>query len=262
MVKYLICLICFLCSNLAAQEVHVAFLGDSSTETSYLAKKDHIDQLMAKSLNDHYKGQKIITHNVSRGGATVQRFMKKGGTYETRCQAKIKHIDICFIKFAGNDESFFTPAEFKSNLSNMCKRVQTDYPGVAIILSTGLGYKDANWWKMMGKDAEEPISKKYYSQIRALAKEQSFPLVEIYYPQMEERAKGNWDMTIRNQALAKKYYGKVITDSSKDEERKADGIKWFKDGHPSENGMKLFQRCMMKTLTTSYPKQLPRTDKH
>ncbi len=258
MQNLLICLIITACTALSAADIHVAFMGDSITATTYLSEADRIDKVMHGLLKKKYSKQKIVTHNVSKGGSTVASFMKDGSTYTSKCLGKIKHIDVCFIQFGVNDESKYGPEEFTKQLTAMCDRLQKDFPGVHIVLCTSMGYKDANWWKMMGKDAEEPISRKHYNATRQLAEKRKLPIVDIYKRQIAERTKGNWDMQIRNQKLAKKHYGKAIIDASKDSERKDDGVKWFKDVHPNAAGIRMQAAAMMDTLSTVYPKSLPK----
>jgi len=239
-----------------AQTVHVVHLGDSITEAT--RDGERVDTLTQAALRKYYGTDRIICHNVSKGGSSIAKFMRPGGTYETKCLGKINQIDFAIIQFGVNDEDAYGPEQFAKKLAEMCDRIEADYPGVRIVLCTSVKTKDRDWWASAGKDAEEPISRKYYAQTRRLAEQRGYVLVDIYKKMVEEMKAGNWDMFIRNQKLSRKYYGRVIMDDSKDAERVADGTKWFKDVHPNARGLKLIADLEVEMITRAYPDHLPK----
>jgi lysophospholipase L1-like esterase len=246
--------------NWGPDTVHVVHFGDSVTETQYLPAEKKIESLLQALLRKAYGSEKVFCHNVSKGGSTVQSFMAASGKhamYAEKCLPFIKKIDLCFIMFGANDEDKFTPDEFKANLAGMCDSILKDYPGAKIVLCTSVATKDRDWWKNAGRDAEEPISRKHYAKTRELAREKNYPLVDFYARMVEEMNKGNWDLRIRNQVLARKHYGQLILDDSKDAERKADGTLWFKDDHPNARGVELIANLELETLRKAFPEKLP-----
>lgn len=247
---------CAMCTYTEAKDIHIVHFGDSITATSYLPREQSIPYKLETKLRKAYSNPRIFCYNVSKGGSTIKKFMAKGSTYEKKCLKRIKKMDLCFIQFGVNDESAYGPDEFKTRLADMCDRILKDYPGTEIVLCTSMRCKSPGWWKMMGKNAEEKISKNYYSKIREFAKKRGYLLVDIYERLVREMRKGKWDIHIRNQKLSKKYYKKVIVDNSKDTERKGDKDKWFKDGHPNPNGTEIIAELEVEVLKKAYPKKL------
>lgn len=244
----------------AEDTVHLAFLGDSITDSTYLPAEQRLDQVMQKKLKELYPKQKLECHNVAKSGGTIPKCMAEGGVYDTKVKT-LHEIDVCLIQFGGNDEDICTPEEFKKNLEGLCDRVLADYPGVKIVLCTSTTNKSREWWEEHGMDAAEPINAKYYAKTRDLAKERGYPLLDIHAYMVEAFKKSDWDLRIRNQKLGLKNYNKVIVDASKDEERKADGKDWFNDEHLNPHGLDVISAGMVKALKTAYPDALPNEGK-
>lgn len=245
----------------AAETVHIGLVGDSIFEASYLPEANRPHTVLTAKLKETYPKQTVEVHNAAKGGATIPKYTAKEGAYDTRLKAKVPELDVCFIEFGVNDEDVSTPDEFSKNLASLCDRILTDYPGVKLVLCTSVKTKDRDWWKEQGADAEEPISKKHFSKIRQLAKDRGYPLVDMYAGMVDAAKKGDIDLQIRSQALSQKYYNKPILDNSKDEERKADGTKWFKDVHLNAHGVDLMAAWMTSALKSAYAEALPNDGK-
>jgi len=239
------------------REVHIVHFGDSVTRAKYLPPEQRVDAVMQQRLRRLYGNERIVCHNVSKGGATVERFMQPGGTHETKGPAQIDHADVCFIMFGVNDEDKYGPEEFKQKLAAMCDRVERDYPGVKIFLCTSVRTKNPFWWGQKEPDAEEPISKAHYAKTRELAAERGYPLVDVYKIMVKRMKMRDWDMFIRNQKLSQEHYGQLIVDDSKDAERRADGEEWFKEVHPNAHGVKCIADAEIDALREAYPERLP-----
>lgn len=241
----------------AEDTVHLAFLGDSNTDSTYLPADQRLDQVVLRKLKALYPQQKLEAHNAGKSGATIPKFVAEGGAYQTKAKAPLREVDVCFIQFGCNDEDASTPDEFKKNLEGLCDRALADFPGVKIVLCTSTSGKSREWWEERGMSAEEPISLRYYSKTRALAQERGYPVIDIYACMVDAFKKGDWDLRIRNQKLSQQFYGKVILDDSKDAERKAEGAAWFKDGHLNPHGMDLVAECIAKGLKDAFAEALP-----
>ena len=235
--------------------IHIVHFGDSITNAPRNGQT--IDTLTQAKLREIYGNENIVCHNVSRGGRTIKKLMSAGETYDTKCAGVIKHIDVALIQFGINDEDAYGAEEFKTRQAAMCDRIEKEYPGVTIVLCTSMKVKTRDWWAENGPDAEEPISKKFYSQTRALAAQRGYVLVDVYQKLVDEMNAGNWDMYIRNQKLSMQHYGKVITDDSKDADRLEDGAQWFRDVHPNIRGLTLIADLEVQVLKKTYPDGLP-----
>ncbi len=239
--------------------IHIVHFGDSITNAA--RGGETIDTLTQAKLREVYGTENIFCHNVSQGGSTIAKLMRKGSTYDTKCAGVIAHADLAIIQFGINDEDAYGPAEFKARQAAMCDRIEADFPGVKIVLCTSMKVKTRDWWAAHGPDAEEPISENFYSQTRQLAKERGYVLVDVYQKLVDEMNAGNWDMYIRNQELSRKHYRKVIVDDSKDAERIEDGAQWFRDVHPNARGLMLIADLEVATLKAAYPNGLPHAGK-
>ena len=172
--------------------IHIVHFGDSITDAS-----PHIDGLMETELRAYYGTNQIFGHNCAKGGRDVSEFMATpNGWYATNCLPVYSQIDYCFIQFGINDEDAYGPDEFKMHLTNMCDTIESDYPGVKIILCTSVQVKSPSWWASQPPGAEEPISINYYSKTRELAAERGYPLVDIYQITVDEILAGRWDFRI------------------------------------------------------------------
>ncbi|MCZ7645733.1 MAG: SGNH/GDSL hydrolase family protein [Planctomycetota bacterium] len=241
----------------AEDTVHVALIGDSVFEETYLPAEARLDAVLLARLKEAYPNQNVAVHNVSKSGATIPKYTATGGAYETKLKGALKELDLCFVAFGINDEDRFTPEEFRKNLEGLCDRVLADYPGAKLVLCTSIACKSRAWWKEMGAEAEEPISKKHYAQTRELAKARGFPLTDLYAVTAALLKKDEWDLRIRNQKLSMQHYKQLILDGSKDAERQADGDAWFKDVHPNAACVEKLADAMRQTLKEAHAEALP-----
>ena len=154
---------------------HIVHFGDSVTDMS-----PGIHTLMEPELRTRFGTNEIYVHNVSKGGRYIERFMSQGDWYDTYCAGVINQIDLCFIQFGINDDSFYGAATFKTHLAAMCDRIESEYPGVRIVLCTSMPVKNASWWTAAGPTGEEPLSQAHYQASRDLAAERGYLLVDIY----------------------------------------------------------------------------------
>jgi hypothetical protein len=245
------CLLHGVCRG-GTDEVVIAHFGDSTCITSYLPKEQRVDAVLNARLLEHYKGQKIRNVNVGLDGDHVRQFLD-AGRYAKDVKNKLPRIDIALIRYGQNDMKRIKPEEFKKHLEELCDKLLADYPGVQLVLETNT-FVDP---KHGGSDGMNKQYNLYWDVLRTVAKERKYPLVEIFERRKKEIESGNWDLCIRNQALSKEKFGKLIVDGSKDAEMAA-VPKWFGDSHPNPNAVKVLADEEFKALTATWPQKLPR----
>jgi lysophospholipase L1-like esterase len=265
-IPHLVCLI--VCCGLAwgawaEEELVIAHFGDSTCATIYLLKEQRVDALLNAKLSEKYKGQKIRNVNLGLDGDFIRQFIDNG-RYE-KVKVENPKIDIALIRYGMNDWKKLPKEEqnklkkadhFSKHLEELCDKLLADYPGINIVLETNtyvcLKHSGDMWmndhWNL------------YWQAARELARDRKYSIVDIQSRYKKEIDDGNWDFFIRNQVMARKKFGSVIVDSSKDDEMKSEGVAWFSDGHPNFRGVTLIADEEFKTITERWPTKLPASD--
>src|SRR5690606_37843598 len=133
--------------------------------------------------------------------------------------------------------------EYHQQMLKFIELLKTDFPGIAIVLETGI-YVD--YPRHYTSDRNKSLDP-YWEVSRKIAAESGYPLVDYYAVTKQEAAEGNWDIRIRTQA------GKqIILDASQDAGKENDP-KWFTDIHPNPVGVQIAAREEVRVLRTLFP---------
>jgi lysophospholipase L1-like esterase len=235
----------------AGPEVVVAHFGDSTCSTDYLPAGQRVDAVLNGLLTARYPAQRIVNRNVCKSGEWIRSFVDSGRY--ARVRARVPRVDVALVRYGQNDMKYYPPEEFRSQLAELCDALAADYPGVHLVLETNTWVDPAHG----GFERANTKFERYWEEIRALARERGYPLVDVAARRRREIARGNWDFSIRNKELAQKRYGRWILDDGKDAEM-AGVPHWFKDTHPNVRGVRLVADEELRTLTTRWPEALPR----
>lgn len=223
----------------------VVLFGGSSVATTYLPKEAKHHNALAALLKEAYPKQKIEVENWADNGEFIARYLLNVA-YE-RHRKDQKGIDVAIIRFGTNDQKRMKVPEYHAQMLKFIELLKTDYPGIAIVLETGV-YLD--YPKHYTTDRNK-ILDPYWEVSRKIAKEFGYPLVEYYGAAKRETEAGNWDIRIRTQK-----YKRFILDNSEDAGKENDPS-WFTDIHPNPAGTKLAAREETLVLKQLFPEKLP-----
>lgn len=223
----------------------VVLFGGSSVATTYLPNDAKHHNALAALLKEAYPKQKIEVENWADNGEFIARYLLNG-PYE-RHRKDQKGIDVAIIRFGTNDQKRMKVPEYHAQMLKFIELLKTDYPGIVIVLETGI-YLD--YPKHYVTDRNKTLNP-YWEVSRVIAKEFGYPLVEYYGVAKREAEAGNWDIRIRTQK-----YKRFILDNSEDAGNENDP-KWFNDIHPNPVGTKMAAREETLVLKQIFAEKLP-----
>ena len=228
------------------ETVCVALLGGSSVRTSYLPEELQHDVVLERELAVAYPDQKIEVVNLADNGEYIARYFLRGA-YE-RQRRTLQGMDIAIIRFGTNDQKFMDSQEYRRHLEKLIETLQTDFPGVRIVLETGI-YLDYPLHYSFDRNA---VLNPFWQVSRDIAEETAFPLVDYYEAVKRETKVGNWDVRVRKNEGNDVF----VLDASQDAGRENDPS-WFTDVHPNPEGVRLAVREEVEQLKANFPERLP-----
>jgi acyl-CoA thioesterase-1 len=228
----------------AEDATRVVLFGGSSVFTSYLPESTKHHIVLAEQLKMAYPQQKIEVANWADNGEYIARYLLKGA-YERQIRMQ-PGIDVAIIRFGTNDQKRMKEPEYYQQMLKFLTLLKNDFPGVAIILETGIYMDFPKHYTFDRNLALDP----YWEVSRKIAAQFDYPLVDYYAVAKQEAAAGNWDIRVRK--LGKEF----ILDAGHDEGRDHDP-KWFTDIHPNPVGVRLAVREEIRVLKNVFPEKLP-----
>jgi len=231
---------------LLASIVHIGLFGGSSVATTYLPEETKHHVVLEKELSAAYPGQEIKVSNLADNGEFIARYLLNG-KYEIH-RADLTGLDVAIIRFGTNDIKRMKRPEYRKQLDKFVALLQEDFPGVQIIMETGM-YLD--YPKHYSSDRNASLNPVWQAS-RDLAQEKGFPLVDFYEAAKEETAAGNWDLRVRARAAD----GPFVLDASRDA-GKENNPKWFTDIHPNPEGVRVAVREEVKAIREKFSTALP-----
>lgn len=216
--------------------------------TSYLPEDDKHRSVLQRQLETAYAPQKIEVINLADNGEFIARYLTTG-KYEKQ-RAGLKGLDVAIICFGINDQKRFDTAEFRQQLLDLIDLLKKDFPGVRIILQTGVY---ADYPAHYVTDRNQTLIP-YWDAIRSVGAELGLPVCEVYQAMEQATKEGNWDLRIRQQSKDKP--PRFVLDASQDHEH-VGNVAWFSDIHPNPEGVRVAVKEQVKALKEIFPKELP-----
>jgi lysophospholipase L1-like esterase len=235
--------------------VTLVHFGDSTCITTYLPESTRVDVLLNERLRGYYSCLDLKSWNVAQGGDYIAQFLDSG-RYKTDVLERIPHIDLALIRYGHNDQKNYDAGTFRHKLAELCDRLEADYPGITIILETNTWIDPQHFASAASAERLNEKLNPFWDQIRALADERGYPLIDIHARKIAETRRGNWDQRIRNQQIALERFGERILDNSRDVEM-LDVPNWFTDSHPNANGVRIMVDEAYRRITQLWPENLP-----
>jgi lysophospholipase L1-like esterase len=199
-----------------------SLIASSGGETSVQYK---MEKILAKLAPD----AKFQITNLARGGMWIgpaspgpeitgisEPLLKEGGNdHYSNVRRQCPSADAVFIMFSANDSKVYPPEEFGKKLAALCDRIAKDYLNPRIFLVTTM-YMDPNhssdkYYRTpsMVKDFKQGASRNKYlhpfcEEIRKLAQQRKYVLVDVNERVKAESEAGNWDLRVRSDPASDK----------------------------------------------------------
>ena len=155
----------------SVKELVIAHIGDSFTSTVYLRFEERLDSLLQTLFAANAPKLKVRNVNLGADGEYLQEMIDTG-RYEKAIHQQYARIDVAVIRYGGNDSRKYSPAEFVKWLGVLSDKISKDYPGVKIMIGTGI-------WLKGDDDVNKRQYGAYWQASRDFAAARKFPLADI-----------------------------------------------------------------------------------
>jgi lysophospholipase L1-like esterase len=169
----------------------IALIGDCTVSCDYLPPSNRPEGHLAVRLRRALPGQPYLIRNVSLAGESAGGFLASGKLRPLF--DALPSLDIAFVRFGINDRKRDGVPGCIENLRALCREVSKQYPGVAVVIETGIwvDYPDHYMWDRNSKLA--PL----YEAMRRMAAEDGHRVVDVFAQMRRETENGNWDLRVR-----------------------------------------------------------------
>ena len=226
----------------------IALVGDCTVSCLRWPPANRPESHLAVRLRRAFPGQLFVIRNISDEGGSAGGFLESGKLRELF--DILPHLHIAFVRFGINDRKRDGVLGCIRNLRALCHQVTDHYPGVTVVIETGMwvDYPDHYMWDRNAKLA--PL----YEAMQDMAEAEGYLLVDIFTHMRLETEKGNWDLRVRGLPDPEH----TIVDDSFDAFF-ADDPAFFTNIHPNSKCMGLIADWEVEKLTELFGSRLPNT---
>ncbi|MHC4434953.1 MAG: SGNH/GDSL hydrolase family protein [Planctomycetota bacterium] len=202
---------------------------------------------LAARLRRAFPGQPVVIRNFAEAGVTAGEFLEEGNV-ERMCE-DLARIDVAFLRFGITDRKYEGIPRTIENIRALCRRLQIVFEGITVVLETDMWVDNPEHYLWDRNSRLEPL----YAQLRQLAANEGYPLVDIYANVAAETRRGNWDL--RRRAIPIEGY-RWISDDSFDEFFAYDRA-YFTNIHPNNRCLGLIADWEVAKLKELFGDALP-----
>jgi hypothetical protein len=225
----------------------MVMLGDCTLATSYLPLHLKNEARLKEALEHRYPQETFAIVNEGLDGESVAGFLKR---YH-RTFARHPDPDYVFIRYGVQDRRKYGLDGFRARLHEICDRLLRDFPGVRIVLETGIFVDYPAHYEFDRNTVLQPL----YAIIREAGARYGVPVIDIYERMKRETEQGNWDLRVRG-------YGVVdeeipVLGAGQDHLHGHD-VRWFTNIHPNPTGVAVIADEEARVLAERWPVTLRR----
>ncbi len=230
-----------------------------------------LEAQLAARLREAYPQGEWTVVNEARGGEWIGPGTQQSGTVEPLLESettgryfevreRVARADVVVVAYGGNDSKCYPPTTFGKRLAALCDRLARDYPGVRIVLATGMyldypAHADRYWrdppqvpgWKS-GSTSRNEYFAPYFDAARALARERGYGLADMCLGLRAETAAGNWDLRIRNWREGERATDAGAPVPAEVDQTHRDHPAWFDNVHPNYEGTRIIAEVYFDVL--------------
>ena len=220
----------------SAGALAIALLGDCTVYCGYLPPSQRPCGVLGRQLAA--AGWPAFVCDLSQDGDSVATLLAR---YE-RDVLPAPRIDVAFIRYGVTDRKDYGADRFAGLLSQLCDRLESDFPSIHIAIETGMHVDYPDHYPFDRNAKLAPL----YEEARRFAAERRHPMVDIYAALERRTAAGDWDWRIRGLGI-----GRPASphDASQDHLHKGDPD-WFFNIHPNRRGIELIAELERGAVAT------------
>ena len=170
----------------------IALLGDCTVACSYLPPANRPENHLTVRLRRAFPDQPFVVRNLAADGESAADFLRSGRIQETLFSS-LPRLDVAFVRFGINDRKRDGVRGCIQNLKSLCQMIQGGYKEVTLFIETSIWVDYPAHYLWDRNAALAPL----YEAMRAFAREEGYPLVDIYANMEAETRRGNWDLRVR-----------------------------------------------------------------
>jgi hypothetical protein len=226
----------------------IALVGDCTVSCLCWPPANRQENHLAVRLRRAYPDQAFLVWNMSDEGASAGSYMS-GGRLD-QLFGILPRLDVAFVRFGVTDRKRDSVSGCIRNLRELCHRIAVHYPGVYIVIETGIwvDYPEHYMWDRNAKLTS------LYAAMRDMSASEGYPVVDIFANMRAETERGNWDLRVRGIPDLEH----TIIDTSFDEFFGTDSA-FFTNIHPNSRCMGLIAEWQIEILKERFETRLPNT---
>ncbi len=225
--------------------VHLILIGDCTLATPYLPPYLKNERVLENLLHARYPDDGCSVSNEGLEGESVAQFLR-------RYDRTFNHNpppDYIFVRYGINDRRAYGVDGFRHYLTELCRRLQADFPRVRLLLETGMYVDYPAHYEFDRNSLLQPI----YNVVRELSQQIGAPVVDIFQRMRHETELGNWDLRVRG-------YGVVdeeipVLGPGQDHLHVGD-VRWWTNIHPNPAGVAVIADEEAAVLQHHWPETL------
>jgi hypothetical protein len=171
-----------------AQTCSVALLGDSTVACSYLPPANRPENHLLVRLRRAFPDQRFEVQNLAAEEGSGLDPARLAQIFDAIPAMHLAFLR-CHIRET-EEEGFQT---YMRGLQAGCEALRRQYPGVTVILETGIWIHHPAHLFEESQGHLAPL----YNSLKAWAIEAGYAMVDIYQKMQAEAGKGNWDLRVR-----------------------------------------------------------------
>jgi hypothetical protein len=167
----------------------VALLGDSTVACRYFPAANRPENHLLVRLQRAFPDQRFVVQNLA--AAEEGNGLDPGRLAQIFAAIPEMHLVFLRCHIRETEEEGFQA--YMRGLQACCDALRQQYPGVTVILETGIWIHHPAHFFEESQGHLAPM----YNNLKAWAIEAGYPIIDIYQKMQAEAAKGNWDLRVR-----------------------------------------------------------------
>lgn len=215
----------------------VVLLGDCTVYAGYLPASRRPCAVLAGLMGE----RAALVYDLSTDGDSVASMLAR---YD-REVLSLPRAHVVLIRYGVTDRKEYGAERFVELLQILCRRLEEDFPGVRVVLETGMHVDYPQHYPFDRNAKLSPL----YQRVRWLAGQRGYPLVDVYDELARRTGGGDWDWRIRGPGVGLPW----SRHDARDDHLHRDDPDWFFNIHPNDRCIQLIAQLEKEAVDRALP---------